>query len=185
MIAGQQIDEEIALIPKIGGYIQLLVRKGFLTEDMQLTYNGVDLLNNLSAPTVELELKKEKKSEHFTTILHKSLQDILEKNTGKKQAVMAVKTNRYYFLCGPKDLDTYLSRFNKLYPELWNEEKITKVLGRFVEECSYKEKYPMLVQYYILHKDRGSALATALENYEEETAVVKARVAINTKELFG
>lgn len=185
LIAGAEMDEEIALIPKIGALLLLLERKGLITDKMQLTVDGIDILNNVSAPSTELKLKKEVVNTNFPTILHTALQDILEKNTKKRQAIMRIKNNKYYFLCGVKDLEVYLKRFNHVYPELWNEEKITKVLSKFVDDCSKKEVYTMLVQYFILHKERGSALATALENFDEADDKEESLVPLETKDLFG
>ncbi|MEI6186937.1 MAG: hypothetical protein WCP46_00345 [Alphaproteobacteria bacterium] len=185
LIAGAEMDEEIALIPKIGALIQLLTRKGLITDKMQLTVDGIDMLNNLSTPSTELKLRKEVATPNFPTILHTKLQDILEKNTKKRQAIMRIKSSKYYFLCGVKDLEVYLKRFNQVYPELWNEDRITKVLCKFVDECSKKEVYTMLVQYFILHKERGSALATALENFDEADEKEESLVPLETKDLFG
>ena len=155
------ITEEVCIIPKIGAIVQMLERKEIIDANLSLTYKGNELLSYIK------EEAYKKLDEKFSSSIHKHLKSIIQKNTGKSQAIMSIYNSRYYFLCSEKDLGVFLDRFKKKYPELWDEDKIKKCLERFVNICTKKESYPMLVQYYILHKDRGSNLATDVENFQE------------------
>jgi len=165
---------------KVVAIIQSLLRKQLINEELEVTLKGQELL--AYAISGEIIERVETKLT-FHQELYKQLRDIIRKNTGASQAKMEIGKNKYYFLCSARDLEKTLQRFKREYPEMYNEKKIMEKLSLYVEKCTKERQYPMLVQYYIIHDKRGSALATAIENDEVEE--VGGLTPKNIKNLFG
>lgn len=155
-------------IPRIGAIIQYLERNGYINSE-GVTQEGFRLLKDFEGNLVGM--RGGSVEEGFVQRLHGKIKKVLKDNTGAEQVPVIIQKNKYYFLCGSKDLEKVLLRFKKEYGSLWNEAKVETAILKYVDECSKKDTYPMLVQYWILHSSRGSALATALENPEEEKKV--------------
>ena len=113
--------------------------------------------------------------------LNKILKEALFKITGKRQIVGFGNT---YFIPSAKDLETFLNRFRKAYPSLWNLDNIQKCLLAHVEKCAKANKYSPAVKYYIIKEGTGSQLAAALENLDDAVEIEKQHKLLNTKDLF-
>jgi len=95
--------------------------------------------------------------------LHKKLQDILIKHTGRKQKMVQEK---YSFLCNSTDLKNKILKVVKQY-KLTDFNRIEELLVRHVNN-SIKRNFDkvFLIEYYIM-KDKSSKLATDYMNFEE------------------
>jgi hypothetical protein len=178
----QEIGEEEKKVAKIAAILQYLERKKMIDEDGKMTIRGEETLKYAFSEEVK-QSTPSLEGITFTKKLYKSLRETLSKNTGQPQAILNIMGKKYYFLCSTRDLEVFLMRFRKEYPELYNEKEIERKLIRFVDVCSKKKEYPMLLQYYIIHKDRGSSLATAMENDNETNEVDEFKL-VDSKKLF-
>lgn len=155
---------------------QALTRKKLL-ENNHITPLGltlINLFNNIKiepidipiSEVIEKPLSDKEKLENYIDKLHKSLGDKLLSLIGKKQIMGYGNT---YFIPSKGELKLFIPRFIKHHADLWDEDKIEKLLHNHIQICARKKSYAPACKYFIYHDRRGSALASALENYEEET----------------
>lgn len=113
--------------------------------------------------------------------LHKALQDRLFEKKNKRQVV---GFGGVYFIPALKDLETFLGRFRRQYPEKYDLEKIQGCLLKHIDNCCKKDAFAPAIKYYIIKEGTGSQLAAALETYEEVEQETQFKVT-QTKDLFG
>ena len=113
--------------------------------------------------------------------LQAKLRDKLKSIKGKTQVA---GFGNVYFIPSTKDLEDFLARFRRKYPQLWDERKIEKCLLQHVEKCAKADKFSPAVKYFIIKEGTGSQLAAALESFEEGEDVETQHKIIDTKDLF-
>lgn len=114
------------------------------------------------------------------TDLHKSLQDRLFEKKNKRQVV---GFGGVYFIPALKDLETFLGRFRRQFPDMYNLDKIQKCLLKHIDQCCKKDSFAPAIKYYIIKEGTGSQLAAALEVFEEVQEETQYKVTL-TKDLF-
>lgn len=96
--------------------------------------------------------------------LHEKLQNILLKQTGKKQKLLQGK---YQYLPNKVDLKNRVLKVAKQY-KLTDFNRIEELLVQYVNNCIKKNfEYTPVIEYYIM-KDKSSKIATDYENFSEE-----------------
>jgi uncharacterized membrane protein YheB (UPF0754 family) len=150
------IKQEAAL-PKhhrVRGFINLLKKREYLNEEEELTEKALALLADIKKPNTK----------DYSTELLEKLKAKFKESTGKNQ----VKGfGNVYFIPSEKEMKDHLTRFERdFHPTRGNEEKIEAILFEHLEKCIGENQYAPAIKYFI-HKDGGSALASALENWEE------------------
>jgi len=123
----------------------------------KLTPKGLQILKEIDLEEVKVDFK----------VLFTETQNSLLSTYGKKQVQGFGGT---YFIASIKELEEFLNRFWKKYPECKDMVKITKILKQHVEKCGKSGKFAPAVKYFIgKTTDDGyvSQLAGAFENYEE------------------
>jgi hypothetical protein len=122
----------------------------------KISEEGKKLLAEISGEPV-------KKGINYKT-LHQELQNSLIASYGKKQKE---GFGGVYFIPTVKELEEFLGRFWKAYPDYKETEKITKILKQHVEKCGKSGKFAPAVKYFIYKQGAGSQLAGAYEGFEE------------------
>lgn len=133
-----------------------LLANGYITENLAITQKAKNLLIEISGEPV-------KKGINYKT-LHQELQNSLIASYGKKQKE---GFGGVYFIPTVKELEEFLGRFWKAYPDYKETEKITKILKQHVEKCGKSGKFAPAVKYFIYKQGAGSQLAGAYEGFEE------------------
>lgn len=164
---------------EISGRLNVLEKKGFIDCRNELTKEGTALILHLH-PLPQILLDEQKKENNYFDRLHVSLQTTLHSLINKKQ----IKGfGGVYFIPTRVELEEFLKRFIKKYKNLYDEEKIEKVLTRHIIECVASGNYAPAIKYFIYKDGTGSRLAPALENWEEKEEKVSNKL-VNTKDLF-
>lgn len=167
--------------PRVLVWLNTLQRKSYLfkgEESWDVTEKGRELYLEMTdgglpaPPVVEMPIGD----------LHKSLQEKLNSLINKRQVA---GFGNVYFIPSYRDLEDFLGRFRRKYPELYNLKKIEACLHKHIENCAKKEKYVPAIKYFIIKEGAGSQLAAALEMYEDSVEEVEKQHQItNTKDLF-
>ena len=116
--------------------------------------------------------------------LHKSLQNKLFSFKKKKQIT---GFGGVYFIPTARELEEFLLRFRRKYPELWDMKKIEKALLFHIERCCKRDSFAPAVKYFIIKDGTGSALAAALEILEDDEEIDEDKQQyniVNTKDMF-
>jgi len=133
----------------------------------------------ITAPAINsLEALHYKKDYDFKA-LHERLEDFLYKKTGKKQYRLDIQGTRFSILPNDKDLAAKLKKACKQY-NLTDMSKVERCLLNHLD----KLQAPLL-HYYILHKERGSQLATDYEELNDIPLEEKIQEAVKNKDIFG
>jgi hypothetical protein len=179
--------QEIVNHPKARGIVNMLTSKGYLTRECQLTERGEQILIQVEAVDMQevapITKKVDTSFEEWSDTLLVTLRGRLKELTGMEQA-------KGYegkpFLPNLTDFKGSLLRYKTRYNGMWNEEKIAKMLLSHLEECVSQKKYTPVMQYYIIHKERGSRLADDWNSFTERQEVPKEQQyeLIKTKDLF-
>lgn len=148
------------------------------TSKGHLAYNNI---NESEDKEVKPVLKAKPPAQSQMMQLHESLQNKLYSLIKKKQIV---GFGNVPFIPSLKDLDSFLGRFRKDYPELFDLGKIEVCLHRHIEKCAKSDKYSPAVKYFIIKEGTGSQLAAFLESYEEKPIEEDQHNITNTKDLF-
>jgi hypothetical protein len=177
ILNNKQLD---GVVPKarLDSIHRTLIRKGMIVEvedKFILTQEAINLISTQVVTTPSTATLND------VLDLNKVLKEALYKITGKRQVVGFGNT---YFIPSAKDLETFLNRFRKAYPSLWNISNIEKCLVAHVEKCAKAGKYSPAVKYYIIKEGTGSQLAAALENMDDAIPEEKQHKILNTKDLF-
>lgn len=147
---------------------------GYVDFECKITKKGEELLARVGSVNT-------KKDVDFVK-LHEKLQKELLALTGKKQIV---GFGGVYFIPTKSELEEFLTRFWKKYPENKDIVKITKCLENHISNCVKKNSFAPAIKYYIFKQGTGSQLAGAYENFEDDIKEIKKEdKLINTKELF-
>lgn len=180
-------EEEILNLDKLANMKILGYNEEWLLEQLdkaskydKIVYEKV-LKNSfeITAPAITGLQALHYKEEYDFKSLHERLESFLEEKTGKKQYRIDILGTKFSILPNEKDFAAKLKKACKQY----NMTDMTKV-----ERClkSHLDKLqPPLLHYYILHKERGSQLATDYESFEEESINEKIQEAIKNKDMFG
>lgn len=154
-------------------------RKEYLV-DREVTKLGRDLVEQVGKEQV---VAVKQTATTFTSILA-----TLKEELYKRKEVRQIKGfGNVYFIPGEKDLEDFLLRFKRKYPELWDLERIEKALVKHLVDCCKKDKFSPAIKYFIIKEGTGSQLASVLENWEdaEEDKADKQFKIIDTKGMFG
>lgn len=147
---------------RINGFKNLLIKKGYLDKGGKITESGEKIVEKCKdIPVTQQSLYQRVES------LHKKIQDRLIELTGKKQVLTSIKkgSKQYYFLEGPRVLESKISRVMKIY-NFKDLDKIEKVIINYVETCHMKNDWFPLLHYWIL-KDNVSQMMTAIDSMED------------------
>lgn len=164
---------------KVQSWIHTLNRKGYLS-DNEITVDGTALLSQIESDKVE-EVRAVKVGMSLEE-LHESLVKHLF-SLKKKRQVMGF--GNVYFIPSKRDLEDFLGRFRKKYPELWDLQKIEKCLHAHITKCVQKDSFAPAIKYFIIKEGSGSQLAAAMEEYEEVAKENGQYDITDTKSLFG
>lgn len=117
--------------------------------------------------------------------LHQSMQEELFSHIGKKQIQ---GFGGVYFIPSPKELQEFLTRFWKKYPECREIVKIEAILLNHIERCAIANKYAPAVKYFIgKTTDDGyiSQLYGAYTSFDEVKKAIEIKKELtDTKDLF-
>jgi hypothetical protein len=179
--------------PRITSSVLTLQRRGLITviqNKYEVTLEGIQTLKQLLPKSGITKGKKEAVVIQETTPV--AVFDVLRMHSALQQKLFSIIKKKQVtgfgnvlFIPSVKDLEEFLFRFKRKYGELWDPEKIEKILVKHVEECAKKDKYSPAVKYFIIKEGTGSQLAAALENFEEKPAEEEQHNLTNTKDLFG
>lgn len=165
-------------IKRIEGLMNVIQRKGLVTDKYKLTESGDKLLQEIGVEKVpaldvkslqdskESSLTDETTFEAWTIELLAKLKGKLKEIIGKEQVMGFGKT---YFIPGILDLRIFLLRFNKTYKISLqdNKGKIEQILIKHVTRCAKQKSFSPAVKYFIIKEGTGSQLASALESFED------------------
>ena len=198
LLDGEDIVELMQEFPRMTPCILTLQRKGLVTvvrSTYEITLEGrqalEQLLPKIPKTTGNKEIivaadivqapKKPAPAALDVTQMHVNLQNKLHSYIKKKQVT---GFGNVLFIPSVKDLEEFLLRFRRKYGELWDAEKVEKVLLRHVEDCAKRQKFSPAVKYFIIKEGTGSQLAAALENFNETPIEDEQHNLTNTKDLF-
>lgn len=140
---------------------ELIKQKG---EEFQLTEKAIKLLeeigNNVSTKKDIIDYKS----------LNLMLKERLQLCYGSKQVV---GFGGIYFIPTVPELQEFLGRFWKHYPEMRDIKKIMYCLEKHIIKCSKQNKFAPAIKYFIYKQGTGSQLANAYDNFEEEKQEIK------------
>jgi len=157
-----------------------LKRKGLVSADNRIAQQGMDLINYVQ----NAEYQKVASADSFkewVDKVHKNLQDLLFKLTGKKQKVGKINKKSYSFLCNTIDLHTKLLKVRKIYG-FSDRVKAEKVLQAYTEKCFKEDEWFPIIEYYI-EKEGKSRFFTDYCEYNENQIQEETKP-VNTKHLF-
>lgn len=157
---------------RVNGFVNLLIKRGYIGEDQELTEKGLELAQTYEVITAE-PTTKEVEFNEWVEEVRVAMVDKLEEITGKKQilARMTPKSKGYYFMPNFKDLAKNLQKVMTLY-KIKDRELIKNKLVSYVENCANSGEFFPLVKYYIM-KDGASQFVDSLEDEEEATPAYK------------
>lgn len=146
-------NKELITSKKMIGFKNLLKKRGYLDSSDKITELGMNILTLLELVTEQNSFIK----------LKESLSNELNKHIGKKQII---GFGNVYFIPTVKELEEFLNRFWKQYPEMKDINRISLCLRKHIERCCKENKFSPAVKYYITKDKTGSQLASAYEMYE-------------------
>lgn len=168
---GLKLEEIITLLIKEDGVNYLfdkyefqeqgLFLLGYLDAKGEITLKGKEFLK-------EIKNKKEILDKTINRIdfkaLNLKLKEKLQLSYGSKQLV---GFGGVYFIPTVPELQEFLGRFWKNYPEMKDINRIMFCLEAHIVKCSKERKFAPAVKYFIYKQGTGSQLAGAYENWEE------------------
>lgn len=138
-----------------------------------LQFKGFLQLGSLNltkkAKSIIEEIEKVDKTIDFKAI-HNRMGDKLYSLKGKRQII---GYGGIYFICTAKELEVYLSRFWKVYPECNDIVKIEAILLNQIEKCCKTGKFAPAMRYFILKDKVNSGLAAIYDSFREEQIIEK------------
>lgn len=153
------------------GFINLLSKKGYITED-RLTELGLEMVENcVEQPVIAIEeasIHKKRDVREFTVSLHSKCQEKLIELTGKKQYMAKVteKSKSYSFLPNIEDLSKALTKVVVLY-KITDLLKVEKTILGYIDKCSRENDWFPVLGYYII-KNNESKLVTDMDSIEDD-----------------
>ena len=127
----------------------------------KLTQKGIKLLEEIEG-IKEVSTKIDNKIDFKA--LNLKLKERLQLSHGSKQTV---GFGGVYFIPTVPELQEFLNRFWKNYPEMKDINKIMSCLEAHIVNCSKKKSFAPAIKYFIFKVGTGSQLANAYENFEE------------------
>ena len=179
LLSGENVSSLLENL-KVQGWLATLERKGYLvkaTSLWEVTEEGKKLYDD------KVVVQKVLITMDYDSI-HKSLQNKLFSFKKKKQIT---GFGGVYFIPTVRELEEFLLRFRRKYPELWDLKKIEKALLFHVERCCKKDSFAPAVKYFIIKEGSGSPLAAALEIMEDGEEIDESKQQyniVNTKDMF-
>lgn len=155
---------------KARGIVNLMVTKGYITKEGMVTERGEQLLSQVEAvqpPPVNIPAPVEVKADFDSWVeeMLPRLKSRLKELTGREQAK---GFGDKPFMPNLVDLKGALQRYRTQYRSMFDMEKIERMLIAHIESCYRTRKYTPILQYYIIHKDRGSDLASNYDSFGEK-----------------
>lgn len=170
------------------GCLHLFAENTFASVAKQLEMNGMCTGNEITEKgrklleEIEGNVSNKVDNSGKYKLLKASLQARLLEKCGKKQIQ---GFGGVYFIPTEKELEEFLNRFWKNYPDMKEIIKISKCLENHIDSCVKKNSFAPAIKYYIFKQGTGSQLAGAYENFEDSVEEIKKEdKLINTKELF-
>lgn len=146
---------------RIQGFINLLMKKEYLDDEMKLTDKGIYLIADCNT----LSCDKPKSDATLASIYIKCKAKILE-ITGKTQVRGKIQSKSYPFLPNALDFEKRLKKVISMY-KLKDLALVESTLLKFIEKRNEENNWFPTLQYYIF-KDGSSQLVTDLENVDDE-----------------
>ncbi len=131
---------------------------GFIDLNFKLTIKGEKLLADLGVEKIKSSPSFDFKS------LHEKLQATLLVSQGKKQIQ---GFGGVYFIPTVKELEEFLKRFWKQYPEYKEYDKISKILCNHINKCCKSGKFAPAIKYFVYKQGTGSQLGACWDSFEE------------------
>lgn len=176
---------ECANSKRISGFINLLTKKGYISEG-SLTEKGLSLIRDFDkdltfttsttttttvTPIGGNKLFLVNNLATWVNSVHLKCQDKLMELTGKKQIRAGIDRKFYSFLPNSIDLGRVLAKVITTY-KLNDLDKIEKTLLKYIEKCNSSNNWFPLMQYFIF-KNGTSALVTMMEEDEDDVSTGK------------
>lgn len=170
-------------LKRIQGFKNLLVLKGFLTEDSIITEKGNKLLKTIepepvvvvattttttmSPDYVERKFVIPQNSiAAFAEKLHEKCQNKILELTGKKQVRPEIDKKTYSFLPNSYDFGKVLTKAILMY-KIKDYTKVEKAILRYIEKCHSENNWFPLMQYFIL-KNNTSPMVTFMDEEHDD-----------------
>ena len=139
--------------------ISNLVANGYFNSKEEITEKGIKFLEEING----VVSKKIDNKIDFKA-LNLKLKERLQLSHGSKQTI---GFGGVYFIPTVPELQEFLNRFWKNYPEMKDINKIISCLETHIVNCSKKKSFAPAIKYFIFKVGTGSQLANAYENFEE------------------
>lgn len=154
---------ELAQTKRIQGFINLLTKKGYITQEGDLSETGIDLVENCNyvAPKIS---PKAQETDKWIDGLFTRLQEKMVELTGKKQITTKIEGTSYSFFPNKVDFKKTLTKVLILY-KVKDLDKVEATLMKYIEQKQTEGKWFPILQYYIM-KNNVSRLVTDLDNDE-------------------
>lgn len=171
--------EEIFYLERIGAennanINQGLLRKGMIDENGKITSAGKELLLKLGG-NEPIDARPIVVDNEGINSLHKKLEDVIVKYTGKKQARGDINGTKFSFLCGEADLIQQIQKVIVKY-KLKDYSSIEAALLKYVDRaCRTKQYFPIV--YYYISKDGQSKLVADLVDAKETEEIKEKKTA--------
>jgi len=156
---------------RIDGFINLLIKKGYLNFDNTLTEKGLTLVEDCGVNTIVVSVTEETTAEPRKTeidfeiwalALHKKCQDKLYDLTKQRQVRAKIEKKSYSFIPNATDLKKVLAKTIILY-KLKDYDKIESTILWYIKDSVTNNDFFPLLQYYIL-KNGQSAMVTDMQS---------------------
>lgn len=168
-------NEEVVKTKRIQGFINLLSKKGYLTEDLKLTEKAEDIMITGVPKTTLIKhgclVRKQIDLGDWGKEIHKKCQEKLVELTGKSQVTSKIDKEKkgYAFLCNAVDLSNSLSKMILKY-SVKDFELIEKTMLRHIEVCNDTGNWFPLMHYYVLKNGTSQLYTDMTSNEEKETS---------------
>lgn len=160
---------------RVLGFINLLTKKEYLTDEQELTEKGLQLISGEEIPQPRSSLLDRVNNRIQTQLLadfamwasglHERLQAKLMELTGKKQVIAKIDKKSYSFLPNTTDLGKVLRKTMTVY-KIDDRAKIEDTIMKYIDKCYQANNWFPLLMYYI-NKNGVSNLVTDMENPDE------------------
>lgn len=167
-------NREIPYTDRVRGFLNLLVKKGYIDNDHGLTEKGIDFVQDCdfaeeATSTIEITTESTTTVQTTKEELKSKLEDIYNKckervkfHTGRYQVRARIDSKYYSFFPNITDFMKVANKVVTLY-KVRDLELMEKTLIAYIDRCASANNWLPLFNYYIF-KNGTSTLVTDMEN---------------------
>ena len=171
--------QTIPYTERIGGFLNLLIKKGYIDADQNLTEKGIDFVQNCEFGEVELstinittnsvtiveEIEDKTDTKKILIDMYGNCRERIRYHTGKYQMRARIENKFYSFFPNSTDFFKLANKVIALY-KIKDFTLMESTLIAYIDRCASSNTWLPLFNYYIF-KNGSSSLVTDMENPDD------------------